>query len=205
MKKQEQIESELRTVIKKTNKSVFVKLTLTGLIESSRRMYLVYNSYKSGSKFQINNNDENILLLNNIDLDFQRLNSKLLKIPKPLRELLDRKWEQEPNTKESLEGSTEIIIKKLLDLNNDFKKLILVLNKDFNDGVIANVDPVPIAVVHSAMIIWVETLKNKYNAKNSKIMSKNLLIYLQEVFEVFSCDADIRKSYTDWHRFKNLK
>ena len=43
MKKQEQIESELRSVIKRAKKSVFVKLTLTELIESSRRMYLIYN------------------------------------------------------------------------------------------------------------------------------------------------------------------
>ena len=59
MKKQEQIESELRSVIKKANKSVFVKLTLTDLIEGSRRMYLIYNAHKSGEKFKINNNDEN--------------------------------------------------------------------------------------------------------------------------------------------------
>ena len=48
MKKQEQIESELRFVIKRAKKNVFVKLTLTELIENSRRMYLIYNTYKSG-------------------------------------------------------------------------------------------------------------------------------------------------------------
>ena len=62
MKKQEQIESELRSVIKRAKKDVFLKLTLTELIESSRRMYLIYNVYKSGEKFKINNSDDNILL-----------------------------------------------------------------------------------------------------------------------------------------------
>ena len=70
MKKQEQIESELRSVIKRAKKSVFLKLTLTELIESSRRMYLIYNVYKSGEKFKINNSDDNILLLNKIGSDF---------------------------------------------------------------------------------------------------------------------------------------
>ena len=109
MKKQEQIESELRSVIKRAKKSVFVKLTLTELIESSRRMYLIYNVYKSGEKFNFNNNDQSISLLNNIVSDFENLNLKIKKIPKPIRELLDRKWEKEPNTKESLDGSTQIM------------------------------------------------------------------------------------------------
>lgn len=153
MKKQEQIESELRSVIKRAKKSVFLKLTLTELIESSRRMYLIYNVYKSGEKFKINNSDENILLLNKIGSDFESLNSKIKKIPKPIKELLDRKWEKEPNTKESLDGSTQIMLKKLLDLQKDFKKLVLTLNKDFKSGIIMNVDPIPIAVTHSAMTI----------------------------------------------------
>ena len=68
---------------------------------------------------------------------------------------------------------------------------------------INNVDPVPIAVTHSAMTIWVELLKNKYNLKNQKIMSKNLITFLQEVFEVFNCEADVKKSYMNWHNLKN--
>ena len=204
MKKQEQIESELRSVIKRAKKSVFLKLTLTELIESSRRMYLIYNVYKSGEKFKINNSDENILLLNKIGSDFESLNSKIKKIPKPIKELLDRKWEKEPNTKESLDGSTQIMLKKLLDLQKDFKKLVMTLNKDFKSGIIMNVDPIPIAVTHSAMTIWVELLKNKYNLKNQKVINKNLISFLQEVFDVFACEADVKKSYMNWHNLKNM-
>ena len=204
MKKQEQIESELRSVIKRAKKSVFLKLTLTELIESSRRMYLIYNVYKSGEKFKINNSDDNILLLNKIGSDFENLNSKIKKIPKPIKELLDRKWEKEPNTKESLDGSTQIMLKKLLDLQKDFKKLVMALNKDFKSGIIMNVDPIPIAVTHSAMTIWVELLKNKYNLKNQKVISKNLVTFLQEVFDVFACEADVKKSYMNWHNLKNM-
>ena len=204
MKKQEQIESELRSVIKRAKKSVFLKLTLTELIESSRRMYLIYNVYKSGEKFKINNSDENILLLNKIGSDFENLNSKIKKIPKPIKELLDRKWEKEPNTKESLDGSTQIMLKKLLDLQKDFKKLVMTLNKDFKSGIIINVDPIPIAVTHSAMTIWVELLKNKYNLKNQKVINKNLITFLQEVFDVFACEADVKKSYMNWHNLKNM-
>lgn len=204
MKNQEQIESELRSVIKRAKKSVFLKLTLTELIESSRRMYLIYNVYKSGEKFKINNSDENILLLNKIGSDFESLNSKIKKIPKPIKELLDRKWEKEPNTKESLDGSTQIMLKKLLDLQKDFKKLVMTLNKDFKSGIIMNVDPIPIAVTHSAMTIWVELLKNKYNLKNQKVINKNLISFLQEVFDVFACEADVKKSYMNWHNLKNM-
>ena len=199
MKKQEQIESELRFVIKRAKKNVFVKLTLTELIENSRRMYLIYNTYKSGEKFKINNNDENILFLNDISSNFESLNLKIKKIPKPIKELLDRKWEKEPNTKESLDGSIEVLLKKLLELQKEFKKLVLTLNKDFKSGTIINVDPIPIAVTHSAMTIWTELLKNKYNLKNQKIISKNLINFLQEVFEVFACEADVKKSYMNWH------
>ena len=205
MKKQEQIESELRFVIKRAKKNVFVKLTLTELIENSRRMYLIYNTYKSGEKFKINNNDENILFLNDISSNFESLNLKIKKIPKPIKELLDRKWEKEPNTKESLDGSIEVLLKKLLELQKEFKKLVLTLNKDFKSGTIINVDPIPIAVTHSAMTIWTELLKNKYNLKNQKIISKNLINFLQEVFEVFACEADVKKSYMNWHTLKNMK
>ena len=204
MKKQEQIESELRFVIKRAKKNVFVKLTLTELIENSRRMYLIYNTYKSGEKFKINNNDENILFLNDISSNFESLNLKIKKIPKPIKELLDRKWEKEPNTKESLDGSIEVLLKKLLELQKEFKKLVLTLNKDFKSGTIMNVDPIPIAVTHSAMTIWTELLKNKYNLKNQKIISKNLINFLQEVFEVFACEADVKKSYMNWHTLKNM-
>ena len=109
---------------------------------------------------KINNSDENILLLNKIGSDFESLNLKIKKIPKPIRELLDRKWEKEPNTKESLDGSTQIMSHKLIDLQKDFKKLVMNLNKDFKSETIANIDPIPIAVIHSAMTIWVELLKN---------------------------------------------
>ena len=204
MKKQEQIESELRFVIKRAKKNVFVKLTLTELIENSRRMYLIYNTYKSGEKFKINNNDENILFLNDISSNFESLNLKIKKIPKPIKELLDRKWEKEPNTKESLDGSIEVLLKKLSELQKEFKKLVLTLNKDFKSGTIINVDPIPIAVTHSAMTIWTELLKNKYNLKNQKIISKNLINFLQEVFEVFACEADVKKSYMNWHTLKNM-
>ena len=204
MKKQEQIESELRFVIKRAKKNVFVKLTLTELIENSRRMYLIYNTYKSGEKFKINNNDENILFLNDISSDFESLNMKIKKIPKPIKELLDRKWEKEPNTKESLDGLTEVLLKKLLGLQKEFKKSVITLNKDFKSGTIMNVDPIPIAVTHSAMTIWTELLKNKYNLKNQKIISKNLINFLQEVFEVFACEADVKKSYMNWHTLKNM-
>jgi len=205
MKKQEQIESELRFVIKRAKKNVFVKLTLTELIENSRRMYLIYNVYKSGEKFKINNNDENILMLNNISANFESLNLKIKKIPKPIKELLDRKWEKEPNTKESLDGSTEVLLKKLLDLQKEFKKLVMTLNGDFKSEIIINVDPIPIAVTHSAMTIWIELLKNKYNLKNQNIISKNLINFLQEVFGVFTCEADVKKSYMNWHTLKNMK
>ena len=204
MKKQEQIESELRFVIKRAKKSIFVKLTLTELIENSRRMYLIYNAYKSGEKFKINNNDENILFLNDISSDFESLNLKIKKIPKSIKELLDRKWEKEPNTKESLDGLTEVLLKKLLGLQKEFKKSVITLNKDFKSGTIMNVDPIPIAVTHSAMTIWTELLKNKYNLKNQKIISKNLINFLQEVFEVFACEADVKKSYMNWHTLKNM-
>ena len=77
MKKREQIESELRVIIKSSKINLFVKLSLTELIKCSRRMYVIFENYKSGEKFKINNNDENILLLNKIESDFQNLNSKI--------------------------------------------------------------------------------------------------------------------------------
>ena len=101
-------------------------------------------------------------------------------------------------------ASTEVLLKKLLDLQKEFKKLVMTLNKDFKSGIIMNVDPIPIAVTHSAMTIWIELLKNKYNLKNQKIISKNLINFLQEVFEVFACEADVKKSYMNWHTLKNM-
>ena len=204
MKKRELIEFDLRTIIKGSKKNVFVKLSLSELITTSRRKYVIFENYKSGEKFKINNNDENILLLNKIESDFQKLNSKLTKIPTPIKDLLDRKWEQEPNSKESTDGSTELILKKLSYLQKDFKKLVNVLVADTKNGTINNIDPIPIAIVHSAMTIWIEVLKNKYNLKNKKILSKNLLIYLEDVLEAFGYDADIKKSYYNWHELKNM-
>ena len=204
MKKREQIESELRVIIKSSKKNLFVKLSLTELIKSSRRMYVIFENYKSGEKFKINNNDENILLLNKIESDFQNLNSKIKKIPTPIKDLLDRKWEHEPNSKESTDGSSELILKKLTDLQKDFKKLISALVTDNENETISNVDPIPIAIVHSAMTIWVEVLKNKYNVKNKKILSKNLINYLEDVLDAFGYDADIKNCYYNWHDLKNM-
>ena len=204
MKKREQIESELRVIIKSSKKNLFVKLSLTELIKSSRRMYVIFENYKSGEKFKINNNDENILLLNKIESDFQNLNSKIKKIPTPIKDLLDRKWEHEPNSKESTDGSSELILKKLTDLQKDFKKLISIFVIDIKNGTINNIDPIPIAIVHSAMTIWVEVLKNKYNLKNKKILSKNLLMYLEDVLDAFGYDADIKNCYYNWHDLKNM-
>ena len=80
-----------------------------------------------------------------------------------------------------------------------------LIPKIFNkNGTINNIDPIPIAIVHSAMTIWIEVLKNKYNLKNKKILSKNLLVYLEDVLEAFSYDADIKKSYYNWHELKNM-
>ena len=204
MKKREQIESELRAIIKGSKKNIFVKLSLTELINSSRRMYVIYDNFKSGEKFKINNNDENLQLLTDIVSDFKNLNLKIKKIPKPIKDLLDRKWEKEPNSKESIDGSTAIIYKDLSVLHKDFEKLVSILIKDTKSGKINNVDPVPIAIMHAAMIIWVEVLKNKYNLKNEKLLSKNLLIYLKNVFNAFDYEADIKKSYYNWHVLKNM-
>ena len=204
MKKREQIEAELRTIIKNSKKNIFVKLTLTEQIENSRRMYLIYSAYLSGEKFKINNNDENILLLKYIDSDFKSLYSKIKKIPNPIKDLLDRKWEKDPNSKENIKGVTEIILKDLSNLHSNYKKIIHDLIRDFKNGTIENIDPVPIAIVHSAMTIWVEVLKNKYNLKNNMKLGKDLLVFLQQVFDVFACEADIKKSYYNWHVLKNL-
>ena len=204
LKKKEQIESELRTIIKNSKKGIFVNLTLTNLIEISRRMYVIYDNFKSGEKFEINNNDENISILNNVLKDFKKLNKNMDNIPNYLRELIDRRWEQIPNTKESLDGSTKLLQTKLQELEKEFKNLISIFSKDLKDGTIRNIDPAPIAIIHSAMIIWEEELKNKYNKKNKKIINKNLLNYLEQVFDAFSCDADIKSNYYNWHNFKNM-
>ena len=204
MKNREQIESELRTIIKKSKKGVFVKLTLTNLIEISRRMYVIYENFKSGEKFKINNKDENVLILNNVLLDFKKLNKNIDNIPKNLKELLDRRWEQTPNTKESLYGTTRILSEKLQDLEVEFRSLISILLRELKGGSIKNIDPIPIAIIHSAMIIWEEELKNKYNKKNKKIINKNLLNFLEQVFDAFSCNEDIKSNYYNWHDFKNM-
>ena len=204
MKKREQIETELRKIIKGSKKNVFVKLSLTELIKSSRRMYVIFENYKSGEKFKIDSNDENIFLLNKIESDFQKLNLKIKKIPEPIKDLLDRKWEQEPNSKENIYGSTELMLKKLSYLQKDFKKLISTLVTVNENETICNVDPIPIAIIHSAMTIWVEVLKNKYNVKNKKILSKNLINYLEDVLDAFGYDPDIKNCYYNWHDLKNM-
>ena len=204
MKKKEQIESELRIIIKKTKKGIFVKLTLTNLIEISRRMFVIYENFKSGEKFKINNNDENILILNDIIKDFKILNSKIEYIPKYLKDLIDRKWEKDPNTIESINGPTKLLQKKLFDIENQFNYLVDNFSKDLKNKKIVKIDPIPIAIIHSAMIIWDEELKNKYNKKNKKIISKNLLKYLEQVFNAFSCNEDVRKNYYNWHNLKNM-
>ena len=204
MKNKEQIESELRTIIKNSKKGMFVNLTLTNLIEISRRMYFIYENFKSGDKFKIKNDNENILILNNVLADFKKLNNNIDNIPNYLKDLIDRRWEQTPNTKESLYGSTRLLQKKLKDLEEKFKSLTTIFSKELKDGNIKNIDPIPIAIIHSAMIIWEEELKNKYNKKNKKIINKNLLNYLEQVFDAFSCDADIKSNYYNWHNFKNM-
>tara|TARA_B100000886_G_scaffold316771_1_gene255630 strand:- start:1 stop:618 length:618 start_codon:yes stop_codon:yes gene_type:complete len=204
LKNREQIESELRKIIKKSKKGVFVKLTLTNLIEISRRMYVIYENFKSGEKLKIKNNDENLLILNNVLSDFKKLNKDIDKIPNYLRELIDRKWEQTPNTKKSVYGSTNLLQGKLQILEEEFKNLIDIFSEDLKDGAIKNIDPTPIAIIHSAMIIWEEELKNKYNKKNKKIINKSLLKYLEQVFDAFSCDADIKSNYYNWHNLKNM-
>ena len=122
----------------------------------------------------------------------------------PIKDLLDRKWEKDPNSKENIKGVTEIILKDLSNLHSNYKKIIHDLIRDFKNGTIENIDPVPIAIVHSAMTIWVEVLKNKYNLKNNMKLGKDLLVFLQQVFDVFACEADIKKSYYNWHVLKNL-
>ena len=204
MKKKEQIESELRTIIKNSKKGIFVNLTLTNLIEISRRMYVIYDNFKSGEKFKINNNDENISILNEVKKDFKNLNSKIENIPQYLTDLIDRKWEKEPNTRESIDGSTKLLQKKLFSIENEFNYLVDIFSKDLKNKKIIKIDPIPIAIIHSAMIIWEEELKNKYNKKNKKIINKNLLNYLEQVFDAFSCDADIKSNYYNWHNFKNM-
>ena len=204
MRNKEQIESELRTIIKNSKKGMFVNLTLTNLIEISRRMYFIYENFKSGDKFKIKNDNENILILNNVLADFKKLNNNIDNIPNYLKDLIDRRWEQTPNTKESLYGSTRLLQKKLKDLEEKFKSLITVFSKELKDGNIKNIDPIPIAIIHSAMIIWEEELKNKYNKKNNKIINKNLLKFLEQVFDAFSCNEDIKSNYYNWHNLKNM-
>ena len=201
LKTKEQIESELRTIIKNSKKGIFVNLTLTNLIEISRRMYIIYDNFKSGDKFKINN-DENIL--NDVLKDFKRLNSNIENIPNYLRDLVDRKWEQVPNTRERIDGPTRLLQKKLQELEKDFNHLVGNFSKDLKNGIISNVDPIPIAIIHSAMIIWEEELKNKYNKKNKNIISKTLFNYLEQVFNAFSCNEDIKSNYYNWHNFKNM-
>jgi len=204
LKKKVEIEFKLRAIIKNSKKGNFVNLSLMNLIEISRRMYIIYENFKSGEKFKIKNNDENLLILNNVLSDFKKLNKDIDKIPNYLRELIDRKWEQIPNTKKSLYGSTNLLQGKLNILEEEFKNLINIFSEDLKDGAIKNIDPTPIAIIHSAMIIWEEELKNKYNKKNKKIINKNLLKYLEQVFDAFSCDADIKSNYYNWHNLKNM-
>jgi len=204
LKKQEQIESELRSVIKKAKKGIFVKLSLTNLIEASRRMYVIYNFYKSGNKFKLDSNDETINLLNKINLDFDNLSRKIKKIPVPIKKLLDRKWEKEPNSEESVHGHSSIILKKLIILKKDFSDLSNTLNEDFKNGVILNIDPIPMAIIQSAMTIWVDLLKNKMPKKNNKKISKDLLIFIEQVFEVFDCKEDVSKSFYTWHDINSM-
>ena len=204
MRNKEQIESELRTIIKNSKKGMFVNLNLTNLIEISRRMYFIYENFKSGDKFKIKNDNENILILNNVLADFKKLNNNIDNIPNYLKDLIDRRWEQTPNTKESLYGSTRLLQKKLKDLEEKFKSLTTIFSKELKDGNIKNIDPIPIAIIHSAMIIWEEELKNKYNKKNKKIINKNLLKFLEQVFDAFSCNEDIKSNYYNWHNLKNM-
>ena len=204
LKKREQIESELRSVLKQAKKGIFIKLSLTNLIEASRRMYVIYNSYKSGDKFKLNSNDEAIESLNKINLDFEHLSKKIKKIPSPIKDLLDRKWEKDPNSEESIYGSTAIILKKFIVLKKDFSNLSRILNDDFKNGTIVNIDPIPMAIIQSAMTIWVDFLKNKIPKKINKKINKDILFFVQKVFEVFECKEDISQSFYDWYKINKL-
>jgi len=204
LKKREQIESELRSVLKQAKKGIFIKLSLTNLIEASRRMYVIYNSYKSGDKFKLNSNDEAIELLNKINLDFEHLSKKIKKIPSPIKDLLDKKWEKDPNSEESIYGSTAIILKKFIVLKKDFSNLSRILNDDFKNGTIVNIDPIPMAIIQSAMTIWVDLLKNKIPKKINKKINKDILFFVQKVFEVFDCKEDISQSFYDWYKLNKL-
>ena len=94
--------------------------------------------------------------------------------------------------------------KKILSIENEFNHLIDNFSKDLKNKKIVKIDPIPIAIIHSAMIIWEEELKNRYNKKNKKIISKNLLKYLVQVFNAFSCNEDVKKNYYIWHNLKNM-
>jgi hypothetical protein len=67
-----------------------------------------------------------------------------------------------------------------------------------------NVDPIPIAIIQSAMAIWVDVLKNKLPLKDNSKINKNISIFLQEVFDAFDCKEDIKKSFSDWHNTKSM-
>ena len=94
---------------------------------------------------------------------------------------------------------------KFIQLEKDFNHLVGNFSKDLKNGIISNVDPIPIAIIHSAMIIWEEELKNKYNKKNKNIISKTLFNYLEQVFYAFSCKADIKNNYYNWHNLQNMR
>ena len=131
------------------------------------------------------------MILSNILTDFKKLNNNIDNIPNYLRELIDRKWEQTPNSKQIVYCSTKLLQRKLEILEDEFKNLINIFSRELKNGTIKNIDPAPIAIIHSAMIIWEEELKKKYNKKNKKIINKSLLKYLEQIFDAFSCDADV--------------
>jgi hypothetical protein len=48
------------------------------------------------------------------------------------------------------------------------------------------------------MTIWIEVLKNKDK------LSKDLLIFLQKIFDAFACDSDVKSSYKNWQLLKSM-
>ena len=64
----------------------------------------------------------------------KKLNKNIDNIPNYLKELIDRRWEQIPNTKESLDGSTKLLQTKLQEIEEEFKNLISIFSKDLKDG-----------------------------------------------------------------------
>ena len=60
------------------------------------------------------------------------------------------------------------------------------------------------AIIQSAMTIWMDLLKNKMPIKNNRKLSKDLLVFIEQVFEVFDCKEDVSKSFYTWHDINSM-